>query len=537
MKLKKELFKNIGITFGGALVLYYFMLPPLHIQAPSFWVYVILVMVIYIVITMKKKDVAVEIIKKGEVKPSMLVPSKLVYVIIVIVVVILGINLFLSPLFAADAYSRRIIIDDTKAFIEDVAPVDWNSVPLLDKASSQRLGDRAMGDMVDLVSQFRVSDLYTQINFNGEIVRVTPLEYADVIKYFTNRRDGVKGYIIVNSVNGEATLVRLEEGKGMRYMPSALFFENLNRRLRIKYPTKIFGQKTFEIDDEGKPFWIVPTIRYVGIGLREEINGVIVFNPVNAESNFYNLDEVPEWVDHVYNARLITEQINDWGNYRNGFWNSLFAQRNVVNTTEGYNYLAINGDIYMYTGITSVAADQSIVGFVLTNLRTKKTGFYAVSGAKEQSAMRSAEGLVQQMRFNATFPLLINLNDRPTYLLSLKDDAGLVKKFAFVDVADYQRVVATDSSLGIQEAARRYLESLGVDYDDKEDEIIEVRSITSAVIDGTTIYYITDRNNYQYSVSITVNRNLLPFVRVGDRLSIRHVEDGIRVITKIERYR
>jgi len=531
--MNKKILKNIGITALVSLLVYYFTLPPINPSAPSFWVFISFIVILYFILSVfgtLKVDVKV-INAKPQIEGLKL--SKGIYVLMAVIGGIFVYNLFVSPLFAADAYSRRIAIDDTKTFTEDVKEVDLSKIPLLDKDSSRRLGDRTMGSMVELVSQFYVSDLYTQINYKDDIVRVTPLGYADMIKYFTNRSEGVQGYIIVNSTNGESELVKLDEG--MKYVPSALFFENLTRKLRITYPTAIFGQKTFEIDDEGNPYWIVPTIKYVGVGLRKEIKDVIILDPVTGDSKRYAIEDVPEWVSHVYNADLLIDQINNWGSYRRGFWNSLFGQRDVINTTEGYNYLAFDGDVYMYTGITSVAADQSILGFVLTNMRTKKTNFYSVPGAKESSAMASAEGLVQEKRYVATFPLLINLNNRPTYLLSLKDNAGLVKMHAFIDVADYQRVVAAESILGVEAVATRFLrEHPVIESDVAKTREIEIRSVRTAVIDGVTFYYFTDREGNRYHVSINIDKVLLPFIEVGQRINVEYFEEGtIKRITRI----
>ena len=320
------------------------------------------------------------------------------------------------------------------------------------------------------MSQFTVSDLYTQINYNDEITRVTPLEYANVIKYFTNHKSGVPGYIKVNSVTGKTELVRLDQG--MKYMPSAILNENLYRKLRFSYLTEIFGEASFEIDNEGNPYWIVPTLKYTGVGLKKEVSGVIILDPKTGSSKKYNVGEIPSWVDHVYPSDLIIEELDDWGTYKNGFINSIFGQKGVVNTTDGYNYTVMNDDVYLYTGITSVASDESNIGFILCNLRTKETFFYSVSGAEEYSAMESAKGQVQQMNYDSTFPLLINLNNKPTYLLSLKDKAGLVKMYALVDVADYQKVVVTDSSEGIEKAIKNYLGNSVIGTNEKTADII-----------------------------------------------------------------
>ena len=392
-----------------------------------------------------------------------------------------------------------------------------------------------MGEMTDLVSQFYVSNLYTQINYNDEVVRVTPLEYSGIIKYFTNRSEGVKGYIIVSSTDGKAELVQLE--KGMKYMPSAMFNEKLERKLRFSYPTEIFGSASFELDDEGNPYWVVPTIKYSGVGLKEEITGVVILDPVTGESKKYKVEDVPTWVDHVYSAKLILEQVSNWGLYKNGFFNSIFGQKDVVVTTEGYNYLTMDDDVYLYTGITSVASDESNLGFILCNMRTKETVYYQVPGAEEYSAMESAKGQVQQMNYTSTFPLLINLEGRPTYLISLKDNAGLVKMYAFVDVQDYQRVVVTDSSKGIDVAARNYLTSNPVtDTSEIKEKEIVVSSITSSIIDGNTYYYLKDNEGKKYKVSIKVDEDYIPFIVSGNRIKIGYqTESDVTTIVKIIR--
>ena len=250
-----------------------------------------------------------KIINKKERNYEYLIPI----IIITIVMVISLIDLILSPLFLSKVYSKRITVNEDNSFIDDIKEVDFNTLPIIDKDSSRKLGDRVMGHMPELVSQFDVSNLYTQINFNNDIVRVTPLEYSDIFKYFANRKDGIKGYIVVNSVTGESKLIKLD--KGLKYAPSAFFFEDLDRKLRFKYPTKIFGQKSFEIDNDGNPYWIIPVIKYHGINIRRKIVEAIIFNPITGESKLYDVD-VPSWVDHVYSADLIIEQVNDWGRYK-----------------------------------------------------------------------------------------------------------------------------------------------------------------------------------------------------------------------------
>ena len=534
---KKET-RSLILTLLFVLIYYYVVLPPLNLTSPLFWFSLIITIIFYIIvsgignlISYGKFDHQGNFHKNVNYKSNKVLKIILSTTIISIVTLFI-INIIYSPLFNSKAYATRIEVIEGTEFTSDVKPVDFKKLALLDKDSSRKLGDRVMGQLPELVSQFDVSDIYTQINYKESIERITPLEYADIFKYFTNRKDGIKGYIKVDSVTGESSLQKLN--KGMKYVPSAIFGEDLYRKIRFSYPKDIFDNITFEVDDENNPYWIVPVIKYKAIGLRREVTNLIIFNPVDGTSKKYKINEVPNWVDHVYNSELIIEQINDWGKYKNGFINSIFGQKGVVATTEGYNYLVMNNDVYMTTGITSAVRDESNIGFILTNLRTKETKYYEVPGAEEYSAMASAEGQVQQMDYKATFPILINLNNNPTYIISLKDNAGLVKMYAFVDLVDYQKVTVSDSSKGIENAAKDYLGNAVDQTKEQESKIIEVKSITNLLLDGNTYFYITDKNSNKYKVNIKVKESILPFIKVNDKLKITYIKNDINEIITIE---
>lgn len=525
--------KQIIWTLIFAIIIYYITLPAFNLHSLNFYIYLISIYIfyklisIYDLLNIKQK---IFTSKKTQFKIS-----KATIVIPVIFILILIINTINSPFLNSKSYAKRITVNDKEKFSENIKEVDFNLVPLLDKDSSQKLGDRVMGGLPDLVSQFNVSNLYTQINYNNEIIRVTPLEYASIVKYFTNHKEGVKGYITVNSVTGEAKLVKLE--KGMKYMPSALFNENIYRKLRFKYPTLIFDKINFELDNEGNPYWVAPIISYKGVEMRKDIAGVVLLNPITGQSKKYNKENIPKWVDHVYSSDLILEQINDWGKYQKGFINSIVGQKKVVMATKGYNYVTMNDDVYLYTGITSVSSDESNLGFILCNMRTKETNYYQVVGAEEYSAMASAEGAVQQMKYTSTFPLLINLQNKPTYLMSLKDKAGLVKMYAFVDATDYQKVVVTDSSLGINVAAENYLKKITSTYETgtKKETQITIAWIDKAYISGETYYFIEDIAGQKYKINIKTNENKVPFLKQGDTVNIKYTtQSDIISITNID---
>ena len=520
---------NLLITLVIAAIVYYFTLPAINLNNMGFYIFIFFIIILYAVLNTISIS-SIEIFKKGK-RITSDIPKELLYSILGCVCVmglIMIVNFFCSPLFNAKSYQTRITVNENGNFKEDIPEVNFNQLPLLDRASSEVLGDRVMGQMSELVSQFNVSNLYTQINYNDSIIRVTPLEYADAFKWLTNRKNGLTGYITVDSVTGESNLVRLE--KGMKYSPSALFNENLMRKLRFEYPTTNFGKVSFEIDNEGNPYYIISTIKYTAVGLKAKVTGVIIFDPITGESKKYATEDIPTWVDIAYSADLVIEQVDDWGTYKNGFWNSIFGQKNVVNTTTGYNYLAMNDDIYLYTGITSVVSDESNLGFILTNMRTGSTTYYNVPGAEEYSAMYSAQGQVQDMGYESTFPLLINLNGEATYLVSLKDSSGLVKMYGFVDVKDYQKVVVTDSSEGIIAAKNNYLKSFKKEVSDDElvIEEITIKNINTAIIEGNTYYFI-ESSDKKYKISISLSDNL-PFAKVGTTLKIGYYETSNSII-------
>ena len=438
-------------------------------------------------------------------------------------------------IFNASRYRDLIVMTDGD-FTQDVAELQMSQIPVVDKDTASRLGSRKLGEMTELVSQFEIENQYTQINYKGTPYRVTPLAYADPIKWFYNMRKGLPAYIAVDMVTQETDLVWLENG--MKYSTSEYFFRNIYRYLRFSYPTRIFENISFEIDDDGVPYWVAPVVQYrIGWWDGKDISGAILVNAVTGESQYYAKEDVPEWIDQLYTSDLIIEQLDDNGRFQNGFINSIFGQRNVRRTTYGYNYLAIHDDVYLYTGMSSVTADESNIGFVLVNLRTKETKFYVVPGATEYSAMGSAQGQVQHLQYTATFPLLLNISGRPAYFVSLKDAAGLVKMYAFVDVAQYQ-IVGTGST--VDEAKKNYRQALNMEEIESgtplEEQTVKgtVDAVADAVVSGNTQYYFTLRGqDAVYVADISVYEKL-PFLKAGDMVEITYQEpeeSNVKIVT------
>ena len=424
------------------------------------------------------------------------------------------------PFFRAKSYSN-LLVPENSDFAVDVTEISYNQIPMLDSSSAQVLADRKLGELSDLVSQFEVDNSTTQINLNDEPVRVTFLNYGDAFKWLNNFRDGIPAYIVIDMTSQEVTVQRMENG--IRYSPSEYFFRDIYRHLRFQYPTKLFGAVNFEVNEEGHPYWVASVVtRTIGLFGGEDVVGAVLTDAVTGESTYYDVADVPTWVDRVYPAELLTEQYNYHGLYHKGFLNSIFGQSQVTVTTSGYNYIALNDDVWMYTGITSVSGDESNVGFILVNQRTKEAKYYPIAGATEISAMRSAQGAVQQYGYEATFPLLLNVSGQPTYFMALKDASQLVKQYAMVNVQQYN-IVATGNS--VAECERNYIQLLGdnnieVETEELSTVIGTITDIRSAVLDGNTRYFIQlNSADHYYMISIA-DANLCALLNVGDRVAV-----------------
>lgn len=507
-------------------IAYYVILPPFNWHSPAFWSFFAPAFVILLIILTM-------ISKKG-----MGLPKK--------PVVLAGIAVFVIPFvlgfigarfFHAKEYAQRIEI--TTSPFNAIDEVDFTKTAIIDRDTTQALGDRVMGQMSDLVSQFEVSDEYTQISYKDSVYRVTPLEYADFFKWLANSGDGIPAYITVDSTNGTAKLVRLKDigYDNMRYVPSGLFNQNLMRHLRFRHPTVIFGSPSFEIDEEGHPWYVCSTYSYKLVGNKKYVTGAIFLDPITGESTHYALDEVPTWADRIFPESLVVEEINDYGSLQNGFINSFIGQKGVIQCSSGYNYIEKDGDIWLYTGVTSVNSDSSNLGFILVNLRTHEALRIEAPGADETSAMKSAEDEVQNYGYKATFPVLVNVNGRPTYLMSLRAESdeytqSVLKMYAMVDATDYQKVTTVSVDQGLNVLKKQMMAIQGTGSDDTsslptEKATITVTDLNQIITEGNTIYYFMDEEGNRYRMNFSVKyEDVLAFLKEGDTVNIEYIASG-----------
>ncbi|WAW15358.1 hypothetical protein [Peptostreptococcus equinus] len=434
---------------------------------------------------------------------------------------------FSSPIFHAKRYSNMIKIDK-KSFADDFKLDSTTDIPLLDKTSAERVGDKKLGELTNLVSQYEIEDDYTQINIKNIPYRVSQLKYAGFIKWLTNHGDGISYYVKINMTNGKAELIKLD--KPIKYSNADMFNRNITRHVRFQYPTKILDKSHLEIDDEDKPYYITPIIKNRIIFSGQDVDGIVITDANSGHSKMYELKEIPKWVDRVYSAEMITEQLVNYGKFKSGFLNSIFTKRGVTTPTDGYNYLAINDDVYYYTGTTSVNKDSSSLGFNLVNLRTKSAVFYSIPVANESSAMESAKGSIQEKNYSPTFPLLLKINKKPYYILSLKDDAGLIKAYSLVDAQDYQNVYTEKSLSTLFESFAKSNELIETNDPNLKPTVIQgkVEDIRDVVKNGNTVYY-TKVNGKIYKLEISLGDEL-PFIKSGDNIELKVNKDKVKEI-------
>ena len=525
---------NLLVTAVVGFIYFYLGLPAINLQSPDFYSFIFVLCLAYVasaLVTSGFRDGKTSgKARVGDyfrfIKQQCLPVG--IFMVLLVVVALVG-QIISLPIFRAGAY-RDLLTVENGTFAEDISQISFDKIPTLDRDSAEYLGDRQMGTLSDMVSQFEYSNDSTQINYQGRPVRVAPIAYADLIKWFTNRGTGLPAYVVVDMVTQEASVVRLQEG--MKYSFSEPLNRNIMRHLRFQYPTYMFDTPQFEIDEEGQPWWIAPrVVKTIGLFGGTDIKGAVLCNAITGESTYYDIADVPTWVDNVYTPQLIMQQYDYHGTLVNGFINSILGQRDVTVTTEGYNYIALNDDVYVYTGVTSANADQSNLGFLLSNQRTKETKFYSAPGATENAAKGSAQSVVQDLGYTATFPLLLNIAGEPTYFIPLKGQDNLVKMYAMVNVAQYQVVATATTVAQCEQAYVRLLSDKGITQPEKLPQTTAqgtVAEIRSAVLDGNTYYFVRlDGEQVFYSLSAAKNE-LAVILNVGDKVTIEHAatEEG-----------
>ena len=534
----------------------YAFCPAINIHNPGLWFLTIIVVLIFIVVVRLakgEKDFGWVIIKdkigsKGRTKTSRMFNFSVKYYVapIILLVIFIFFGFMSSTIMTAKTHSEILKVTESD-FSKDIAEsVGTDSIALMDTASARMLGDREIGALSDVVSQYNVSYDYTQIDYKGKPVKVSALEYAGFFKWNNNKHNGVKGYVTVDPVSMSASFVECE---GMKFVPSAYFSEDALRHIRKEYPTLMLDNLHFEIDEAGKPYYVASVIeKSIVLFGGETVSGCVVLDPVSGDIVKYDVKDIPRWIDVVFHGDLICRQYNWHGMFRNGYWNSMFAKKDCKQVTtyyssdedtedetpvSDYGYIAKDGDIWIYTGVTSVNGDSSNIGFLLANERTGESRYYSVAGADEKSAMSAAEGEVQEKGYQASFPSLINIDGHPTYIMVLKDSGGLVKLYATVNVEQYNIVTTAGTQA---ECIKKYKTALGIETEDVKSDVkeatITIASIKYIDIDGNTYIYLIDSGSNIFKAKASANENML-LLNAGDKVKISYSGNIIKTCEKV----
>ena len=534
---KKALIITAVLVLLIVAAAYWWFHPPINIHSVDTWMFVVVFILLPLFLLWNVKSRTYETgnskVDPNRTKAKAFKVASWIPVAIALVGVV-GALASLS-VFPGNAAKYASVLETQDAdFAQDIQQVDYSEIPIIDRDSAALLGNRAMGNIPEYVSQFEIAGTYSQINYQGTPVRVSPLGYADLFKWLTNRAEGIPAYALVDMTTQDAQIVKLGD-RAIFYSRSEPLARNIDRYVQLKYPFYMFDEKSFEIDEDGQPWWICPVqTRTIGLFGGTTIERVVMVNATTGECTDLAIDDVPQWVDRAYPAELLIQQYNWSGKYQDGWLNSWLGQKNVVQTTPGtdgnvgYNYIAKDDDVWVYTGVTSATADNSIVGFVLVNQRTAESHYYPVAGATEESAMQSAEGAVQNLRYSATFPILINVSEQPTYFMALKDNAGTVKKFAMVDIQHYQNVATGDTVAETQKSYQAMLATSGTLSGDAaeantQEQTGAIRSMTQAVLDGNSHFYVTlEGVEGIYDFALPAQLGIVGY-REGDTITFKYI--------------
>jgi hypothetical protein len=435
-----------------------------------------------------------------------------------------------SPLFWSKDYVDQLGKSVTREFSKDIEAIDVTQLPIVDKALAYKLADKKLGEKPSLGSQVTLGEPTIQ-QVNGKLVWVVSLEHSGFFKWIFNR-EGTPGYIVVSATDPKDIIY--VDKYNIKYQPNGFFGDDLTRTVR--FSGSLFEGITdysFELNDKGEPFWVVSVYHKTKLLALDEVTGVALVNAQTGEVKNYRLNEVPSWVDRVQPRSIINNQINNRGKYIHGVFN--FSNKDKYQTSEGSAIVYYNNNCYMFTGLTSVGADESATGFIMVNLKTKESIVYQMSGATEYAAQQSAEGKVQHLGYKATFPLIVNVNGIPTYFMALKDKEGLIKQYSFVSVKDYTSVgvgeSVNDALLSFKQATR----DVPGDIDNTQDEVINITDTVDRIAiertNQTTIYKIILSNHkdkmfiFSYDVS-----NELAITKEGDSVTVSYYEGKDNVI-------
>lgn len=526
--------KSLFVVLLVSVVLFYLNLPVLNYGFTKLPVLLLVLIVLLLVLS-----TGINVLPNGKKIVINSRPSKIYfYAIGLILFYLIALPLLTSTaMFRTESYKNMIgKVNNGTKIAKHIEPISINEIRVVDEDLAYLLGEKILGSQPALGSQVELGEFYIQ-KVGNDLYWVAPLLHSGFFKWLNNS-EGTPGYVMVSATNErDVKLVQNVRGKDVKikYQPAAFFQSDIKRHIYMNgYATVGLTDFTFEIDDEGNPFWVVTTFnKEIGFS-GDDATGVIVVDVNTGAMQSYSIENTPLWVDRIQPINFVEKQLNDWGDYVHGYWN--FSNSDKLQITEGLTLVyGKNNRSYWYTGLTSVGKDESAVGFVLVDTRTKETTFYKQSGATEFAAQSSAEGKVQEKGYHSSLPIPYNINGIPTYVMTLKDDGGLVKMFAMVAISDYTIVGAGNSMRETLTAFKSAYNSSGskmnaTSVTDKKGLKTVITRIQTDVKNGNSYYYFTLKNNPSIFVGSSQISSQLPISMVGDSVYVTFDIDKEEVV-------
>jgi len=528
--------RNLVLVFIAGIILVYMQMPTVNYGFTGFAVLLMILIGVWVLLnnpfTVVQGKNNAPSIKLGK-------PGKISFILLIV----LGLYITVVPaitswaLLRTGEYRNLIGKVETESNISShMLPISIEKIRVVDQSLAQLLGDKVLGSQSALGSQVTLGTFNIQ-KVNNDLYWVAPLLHSGFFKWQKNMQ-GTNGYVMVNACN-ERDVKLVQEINGnkvyIKYQSEAYFNDNLERYLYFHgYWHTGLTDYSFEIDDAGTPYWVVTkfkkTIGFAG----DEAQGVVIVNAQTGDIKEYSIENTPKWVDRIQPGNFVETQLNDWGEYVKGYWN--FSNEGKLKITEQVSMVyGEDNNAYWYTGLTSVGADESTVGFVLVNTRTKKAVWYKQSGATEMAAQNSAKGKVQEKGFSASMPIPYNINNIPTYVMTLKDNGGLVKMYAMVAIEDYTIVGVGNTLREALMAYKNAFNQSGNKISTKsktEKNVVKsvVTRINGDVKNGNTYYYFTLRNYPKIFIGSTQVSNDFPLTNLGDSVYVTFDNDNQDVI-------
>jgi hypothetical protein len=516
-----------------AFLFFYFGMPVINYGFVQLPVMIIILLLLAIVFTSKMQVVG----NKTNVKFEKF-HKPLFYAMLVVLAYITIVPLITTlPMFRSQAYRDMVgNVHKGEKITNHIAPIALDRIRVVDEPLATLLGEKILGSDPALGSKAELGEFFIQ-KVNNELYWVAPLLHSGFFKWLNNTA-GTEGYVMVSATNErDVKLVQNLGGKDLKikFQPEAFFGSQIERHLYYNgYATAGLADYNFEIDEQGKPFWVVTKYdKKIGFSGNDAV-GIVTVDAQTGAIKEYSINNVPAWVDRIQPIAFIEEQLADWGDYVHGYWN--FSNEDKLMITEGLTLVyGEDNKSYWYTGVSSVGKEESAVGFMLVDTRTKEATMYNQSGATEYAAQSSAEGKVQEKAYRASLPIPYNINNIPTYVMTLKDGGGLVKMYAMVAIGDYTIVGVGNTMRETLMSFKNVFNMAGnrinpESASNRKSLTDVVTRIQSDIKNGNSFYYFTVKTSPKIFIGSSQLSNELPVTVVGDSITISFDADTEEVI-------